>query len=90
MAETRRIRFFGDVQGVGFRWTTAEFARRHGVRGWVRNEEDGTVALEAEGEAELLDDFLAELRGVFTGHIRREEVSVGAASGHHEGFAIVH
>lgn len=45
------IRVNGRVQGVGFRWFVLTEARRRGLRGWVRNNRDGSVELEAEGLA---------------------------------------
>lgn len=39
----------GTVQGVGFRYFSQETARRHRVKGWVRNLNDGTVEIHAEG-----------------------------------------
>ncbi len=53
---------YGRVQGVFFR----DFARRHaralGLTGFVRNAEDGTVEVVAEGEEVVLTPFLAFLR----------------------------
>ena len=52
----------GRVQGVGFRHFTAMAARAHGVAGWVRNEADGSVRGEVEGEDAAVQAFLAEVR----------------------------
>ncbi|QNN54186.1 acylphosphatase [Nocardioides mesophilus] len=45
----RRLRIHGLVQGVGFRFYCQREAHRLGVTGWVRNENDGTVAACFEG-----------------------------------------
>lgn len=53
----------GLVQGVFFRGTLAEQARRRGVAGWVRNTPEGTVEAELEGPADAVDalvDFCRE------------------------------
>jgi acylphosphatase len=52
----RQVRVRGRVQGVYFRSSTRQTARRHGVTGWVRNVEDGSVEAWLEGEAEAVDD----------------------------------
>ena len=44
------VRVTGWVQGVSFRWACQEEAERHGVRGWARNEPDGSVAAWFEGD----------------------------------------
>lgn len=40
----------GCVQGVGFRMATFRTAHAMGLRGWVRNLEDGSVEAEFDGE----------------------------------------
>ncbi|HEX7599775.1 MAG TPA: acylphosphatase [Polyangia bacterium] len=61
--ENRRLHAVvrGVVQGVGFRATTYDEARRLGLAGWVRNRVDGSVEVLAEGPTPKLKLFLAYL-----------------------------
>jgi acylphosphatase len=48
----------GRVQGVFFRDTVRRAAREHGVTGWVRNNDDGTVEAVFEGEPHGVEAML--------------------------------
>jgi acylphosphatase len=50
------------VQGVGFRWATREAARRISVVGFARNRPDGSVDVEAEGDAAAVAELIDWLR----------------------------
>ena len=45
----RHITFYGWVQGVGFRYRAHHAAVLYGCTGWVRNEWDGSVTMEVQG-----------------------------------------
>ena len=62
MIVTRRVLVSGRVQRVGFRAFAAGAARREGVRGFVRNLEDGRVEAVGEGDLEAMDRFQRALR----------------------------
>ncbi len=49
------MRVHGKVHGVFFRASTQEKAEELGLTGFVQNEADGTVYLEAEGDAQALE-----------------------------------
>lgn len=51
------IRVYGKVHGVFFRASTKERAEKLGLTGFVKNEPDGTVYLEAEGLPEALEQL---------------------------------
>jgi acylphosphatase len=57
----KRVIFEGRVQGVGFRYTVKDLARGFDVTGWVRNLPDGTVEMQATGEADELAEFIREI-----------------------------
>ena len=57
----RRLRFSGDVQGVGFRWRARHAAGAVGATGWVRNDRDGGVTMELQGSEAQIDRVLESL-----------------------------
>ena len=86
--ETYSLRVRGRVQGVGYRAATVRQAHLIGVRGWVRNVDDGSVEVYAVGSLAQLSELAgllwkgprwAEVRGV-------EEVE--AALEEHVGFFV--
>ena len=71
---TKKIRIYGVVQGVGFRYRARHAADLYGCTGWVRNEWDGSVSMEIQGEEESIDQvILAIERGTF---VRIENMAV--------------
>jgi acylphosphatase len=52
------IKVSGKVQGVFFRASTEDVAKQLGIKGFVRNEKGGSVYIEAEGDDEILKQFV--------------------------------
>jgi DNA ligase D-like protein (predicted 3'-phosphoesterase) len=78
----------GRVQGVGFRQATVAKAQQIGAFGWVRNADDGSVLVHAEGLADAVTrilEFLGEgPRGAAVEEVEVEEVKFEG----HEQFAV--
>ncbi|MEP0984592.1 acylphosphatase [Ekhidna sp.] len=53
----KRIQVQGKVQGVFFRASTKSTAEDLDLKGWVRNEPDGSVLIEVQGEASQMNKF---------------------------------
>ncbi len=88
--EQRRLRFTGQVQGVGFRYTTCQIARGYAVTGTVRNCSDGSVECVVEGTRKEIDAFLADLRGAMADYIREIAQATTDATGAFAAFTVIH
>ena len=55
----KHLTFYGDVQGVGFRYRARHAAGLVGATGWVRNEFDGSVTMEVQGTENQIDQVVA-------------------------------
>ncbi len=52
----------GKVQDVSYRYFTKKKAEEFNIKGWVRNNPDGSVEVMADGEEDTLKKFLEECR----------------------------
>jgi DNA ligase D-like protein (predicted 3'-phosphoesterase) len=90
MSEASAIRAVvrGAVQGVGFRDATVRQANSLGVKGWVRNGEDGSVSVHAEGPPDAVEALLAFVReGPGSARVEAVDMERVRVEGH-EQFAI--
>lgn len=85
---TRRFVFHGRVQGVGFRWTTRDVARRFEVAGFVRNQSDGTVELVVQAEPREIEAFVAAVEEAMAGHVDVRKETPFDSDETFDGFAI--
>jgi acylphosphatase len=80
-------RVFGVVQGVGFRYWTMGKAEELGLTGEVKNLDDGSVALVAEGPRWKIHELRAWLNSHETpGRVERVEDSMSPAEGSFRSF----
>lgn len=84
----KRIVFVGRVQGVGFRFTAYNIAKRHGLAGYVRNLLDGTVEMVAQGPADDIDNCLSDLNQTFQGGIRETKIEDTPLDANYSDFKI--
>lgn len=62
MMANAKITVSGTVQGVGYRWFADRTARKYALKGFVENMPDGSVFLEVEGENEIIQHLIKELK----------------------------
>jgi DNA ligase D-like protein (predicted 3'-phosphoesterase) len=78
----------GRVQGVGFREATVAEAHRLGLLGWVRNADDGTVVVHAEGPVSAVEQLVEFLgKGPPAARVEKVETEKAKAEGHKQ-FAV--
>lgn len=64
MKDKSRVHIFvsGRVQGVSFRYYTAQKAEELGLKGWVRNTEDGELEAVFEGKQDKIKEIISWMR----------------------------
>lgn len=80
----------GEVQGVGYRYFVTGCARAAGLRGYVKNQPDGSVLMIAEGERAALDAFVRMVKAEGDAVIRVDAlvVTMGDANGEYTDFGV--
>ncbi len=86
----REVRYFGRVQGVGFRYTARQLAAHFSVTGCVQNLSDGTVALTVEGNSAEIDRYLDLLAETMSRYIESAQVAQPPATGEFSRFEVRH
>jgi len=78
----------GRVQGVGFRYFVEHSAKALAIKGWVRNDDDGTVEVYAVGTSRQLSDLAGLLwQGPRWAEVRGVDESEAALE-QHSGFSV--
>ena len=90
MVKRKHIRFYGSVQGVGFRYYADHAANSVGASGWVRNEYDGSVSMEIQGTEEQIDSVLSMLGNGRYISIDRMEVKEIPFEEEERGFRVIY
>ncbi len=76
------------MQGVGFRATARDLAGAYALSGWVRNDAEGTVTLEAQGQSDEIERYIAELRTTLHRNIKGMTATDIGVINDEEGFRI--
>jgi len=91
MIKSVKVRVFGFVQGIGYRSWTKRKAEELGLKGWVKNLEDGSVESYLEGEESSLN-LMIELmkKGPRFARVEKIEVKEENRVKGYENFQIVY
>ncbi len=84
------IFYSGSVQGVGFRFTTQNFAMQLGLKGWVKNLRDGRVEIVVEGPKEKIEELCQNLESQFGSYVHSKEIDFFPAEGKFRTFDVTH
>ena len=83
------MKIFGEVQGIGYRYFTREKAKEIGLKGHVKNINDGTVEVVAEGKEEDLKLLLESCKnGPNLARVKKIDEKWGDYSGEFQDFIV--
>lgn len=80
----------GEVQGVGYRFWAKSAASKMGLKGWVKNLQEGRVELVVQGDELKLKQFIDRAKeGPFTAEVKNVEENWEEIDQIFEGFVIL-
>lgn len=81
----------GDVIGVGFRAWVLRLTQGKQITGWVRNRDDDTVEIVAEGPQEKLEEFVQAChKGPILSVVKTVDITWEKATGEFVNFQVVY
>jgi len=89
MKKRIHIKIYGRVQGVWFRKWAQSKADEFGISGWVKNESNGSLGLQAEGNEAGLSRFVEECHAGPEKAIITDLITEDIESVDEEGFNII-
>ena len=86
--KSAHIYYEGTVQGVGFRIAAQTRATSLGLKGWVKNLDDGRVEVLCEGAERKIKAFLENMASIFSRYISDIDIEWQDATGEYEAFDV--
>jgi len=84
----KHVYYKGDVQGVGFRYTTIRIAKHYQISGYVKNMSDGRVEVVVEGAESEVKVFLEDVADTMKRYVRDRRIIDEPCSGEFSNFDI--
>jgi len=88
MLKRAQATFYGEVQGVGFRFSAENLANAYKLPGYVRNLADGNVEVVVEGEEDDIGMFLSALKEEMDNYIEKDTTNWSPPTGEFKRFEI--
>ena len=85
-----QITYYGNVQGVGFRWNVMQIASSYSVTGYVKNLISGSVEMMVEGIRTEVMLMIAEVEGKLRDYWQSKETEERLGDPHFENFQVLH
>lgn len=70
----KHLTISGRVQGVGFRYSAQQKAMEYQLVGWVRNNPNGTVEMEVEGDSDQISAYIETLKSGLNPFIQVDDI----------------
>jgi len=85
-----QVTYFGNVQGVGFRWNVIQIASSYSVTGYVKNLACGNVEMMVEGNRKEVFLMVGEVEGKLKDNWHSKETEERRGDPHFENFQVLH